>query len=86
MMTRKKRSDTSEINAVRETVATGETEYLVKELSVVTDETIQTLLNTICREGWIFDSIHFVVRESSRRPSMAFVYFVRVQKSDRADS
>lgn len=55
------------------------TEYRVTELSVVTDETIQTTLNAMTAEGWVFDSIHFVVRESSRRPSMAFIFFVKPQ-------
>ncbi|MBN2381372.1 DUF4177 domain-containing protein [bacterium] len=58
---------------------TAYTEYKVIELSIVTDETIQTTLNKMTAEGWIFDSIHFVVRESSRRPSMAFIFFVRPQ-------
>jgi hypothetical protein len=57
-----------------------ETVYKVVELSVVTDETIEKTLNEISPEGWIFDSIHFVVRESSRRPSMAFLMFIRQEE------
>jgi hypothetical protein len=56
-----------------------ETIYKVCELNIVTDESIEYLLNLMIPEGWIFDSIHFVNRESSRRPSMAFVFFVRMK-------
>jgi len=44
---------------------------------VVTDETLQDALNLYSAQGWHFEGIHFVVRESSRRPSMAFVAFIR---------
>ena len=52
-------------------------EYKVIELGVVTDESIEKALNKWNLEGWIFDQIHFVVRENSRRPSMAYMIFVR---------
>jgi hypothetical protein len=51
--------------------------YKVVELSLVTEEAIEEQLNHWTRQGWQFDSLHFVVRENSRRPSMAFVFFVR---------
>ena len=57
------------------------TEYKVIELSVVTEETIETTLNHWNQEGWIFDQIHFVVRENSRRPSMAYMFFIRESDS-----
>ena len=52
-------------------------EYKVVELSVVTDESIEEVLNSWTAEGWQFDSIQFVVREASKRPAMAFVFFTR---------
>ena len=52
-------------------------EYKVVELSVVTDESIEKVLNDWTAEGWCLDSIQFVVREASKRPSMAFVLFTR---------
>lgn len=52
-------------------------EYKVVELSVVTDETIEKTLNTWTDEGWHYDTIQFVVREASKRPSMGFVIFTR---------
>ncbi|MBW2510741.1 MAG: DUF4177 domain-containing protein [Deltaproteobacteria bacterium] len=51
--------------------------YKVVELSVVTDESLEDVLNQRTAEGWHFDSIQFVVREASKRPSMAFVLFTR---------
>jgi len=51
--------------------------YKVVELSVVTDESIEDTLNQHTAEEWHFDSIQFVVREASKRPSMAFMLFTR---------
>jgi len=51
--------------------------YKVVELSVVTDESLEDVLNQRTAQGWHFDSIQFVVREASKRPSMAFVLFTR---------
>jgi hypothetical protein len=56
-----------------------ETQYKVVELSTVTDETIERAVNHWVGQGWQFDQIQFVVRDASRRPSMAFVFFVRSQ-------
>jgi hypothetical protein len=52
-------------------------EYKFVELSIVTDETIEEVVNTLVRQGWHWDGIRFVTTESSRRPQMAFVSFVR---------
>ena len=52
-------------------------QYKVVELSVVTDESIEAVLNKRTEQGWHFDGIQFVVREASKRPSMAFVLFTR---------
>ncbi len=51
--------------------------YKVVELSIVTDEEIEKALNEWSCKGYIFDSIHFVVNDSSRRPKMAFLFFIR---------
>ncbi len=56
-------------------------EYKVVELSVVTDESIEGALNKLTAEGWYFDRIQFVVRDASKRPSMAFVFFTREKVS-----
>ncbi len=36
--------------------------YKVVELSVVTDESLEDVLNQYTLQGWHFDSIQFVVR------------------------
>lgn len=52
-------------------------EYKVVELSMVTGEDIENTLNEWSAQGWTFDSIQFAMRESSKRPAMAFVTFVK---------
>ena len=51
--------------------------YKVVETSSVTDKELEGILNEWTRRGWIFDNIQFAMRESSKRPSMAFVTFIR---------
>ena len=51
--------------------------YKVVELSSVTEEAIEETLNHWSAQGWVFDGMQFAMRESSRRPSMAFVLFTR---------
>ncbi len=52
-------------------------EYKVVETSTVTDEEIENILNDWTRRGYSFDSVHFVVKDSSRRPGMAFIFFTK---------
>jgi hypothetical protein len=56
-------------------------QYKVVEIPVVTDEAIETALNEWTAQGWQFDSLQFVVREASKRPSMAFLLFTRQGRS-----
>jgi hypothetical protein len=51
--------------------------YKVVEVSMVTDEALEEVLNEWTEKGWRFDGMQFAMRESSKRPSMAFVLFVR---------
>ncbi len=51
--------------------------YKVVEVSNVNDEAIEDVLNDWVSRGWRFDGLHFAMRESSKRPSMAFVIFTR---------
>jgi hypothetical protein len=51
--------------------------YKVVELSSVTDEEIEKVLNEVTSEGWTFDTMQFAMRDSSKRPSMAFISFTR---------
>jgi len=52
-------------------------QYKVVETSSVTDQEIETILNEWTRQGWTFDTMQFAMRDSSKRPSMAFVTFTR---------
>ncbi len=52
-------------------------QYKVVEISVVTDEEIEKVLNTYVKDGWNFDGINFAMRDSSKRPAMAFLIFTR---------
>ena len=51
--------------------------YKVVEIAMVTDEEIEKALNEWTAEGWTFDAMQFAMRDSSKRPSMAFVTFTR---------
>ena len=53
--------------------------YKVVELGTVTDDEIEKALNEWTAEGWQFDTMQFAMRDSSKRPSMAFVTFTREQ-------
>ena len=51
--------------------------YKFVELSIVTDESLEACVNEWVGQGWTLDGIRFVVTDASRRPSMAFVSFVK---------
>ncbi len=53
------------------------TQYKVVEISTVTDEEIESVLNEWTEKGWAFDGMQFAMRDSSKRPSMAFITFTR---------
>jgi hypothetical protein len=52
-------------------------QYKVIETSDVTEDNLEEILNRWTAEGWRYDGMQFVVKESARRPSMAFVLFVK---------
>jgi hypothetical protein len=52
-------------------------QYKVVETSSVSDEELEAILNEWTNKGWKLESIQFAMRESSKRPSMAFVLFTR---------
>ena len=47
------------------------------EISLVTDEEIERVVNEAVAVGWAFEHVQFAMRESSKRPAMAFVFFTR---------
>ena len=55
--------------------------YKVVEVPQVTDEALEGALNEWTARGWQFDSLQSVVREASKRPSMAFLLFTRQERS-----
>ncbi|MGH7902411.1 MAG: DUF4177 domain-containing protein [Thermodesulfobacteriota bacterium] len=51
--------------------------YKVVEVTTVTDEELERVINEWVQNGWSLDTIQFAMRESSKRPAMAFVIFTR---------
>ena len=51
--------------------------YKVVECSSPSDEELEQILNDWVARGWRFEGFHFAMRESSKRPAMAFVTFPR---------
>ena len=49
----------------------------IVETSTVTDESLEAILNEWVAHGWTFEGMQFAMRESSKRPAMAFVLFTR---------
>jgi len=56
--------------------------WKVVELATVTDEELERALNEWTGRGWTLDGIHFAMRESSKRPSMAFLAFTRPEERE----
>lgn len=51
--------------------------YKVVETSDVSAESLEKILNEWSEKGWRFEMVQFAMRDSSKRPAMAFVTFVR---------
>ncbi|MDD2581846.1 MAG: DUF4177 domain-containing protein [Desulfuromonadaceae bacterium] len=51
--------------------------YKVVEIGTVTEDMIEEVLNRWSSKGWHFDCLQFAMRESSKRPAMAFALFTR---------
>jgi hypothetical protein len=52
------------------------------EISLVTDEAIEEVVNEWVRKGWTLEGVRFAMRDSSRRPAMAFVSFIREEADE----
>ena len=57
--------------------APGPLQYKVVELSTVDEGTLERTLNEWTAKGWNLDGVQFAMREASKRPAMAFVFFTR---------
>ncbi len=55
----------------------GAATYKVVEVSPVGEESLEAALNRWTGEGLAFQSVHFVMREGSHRPAMAYLFFSR---------
>ena len=53
------------------------TRWKIVEISSVTDESLEAIVNDWTAQGWTFEGMQFAMRESSKRPAMAFVMFTR---------
>ena len=58
----------------------AEAEYKVVETSTVTDDELERIINDTVSQGWSLDGIQFAMRESSKRPAMAFLMFTRLNR------
>ena len=56
--------------------------YKVVETSDVSDVEQERILNEWTAQGWTLDAVQFAMRDSSKRPAMAFVTFVRRDEGD----
>jgi hypothetical protein len=50
-------------------------QYKVVELGNVSEDSIEEALNEWTGKGWHLDTVQFAMRESSKRPAMAFLIF-----------
>ena len=56
--------------------------YKVVETSDVTDVELEKILNEWTEQGWTLDTMQFAMRDSSKRPAMAFITFTRAAQED----
>ena len=56
--------------------------YKVVEVAPVAENTLEKALEERTAEGWGIESVHFVTREGSHRPAMAYLFFTRVRDDD----
>jgi hypothetical protein len=69
-----KRPGSGQVPVVR---APGPLHYKVVELSTVDEGSLERTVNDWTSKGWSLDGVQFAMRESSKRPAMAFVFFTR---------
>jgi len=60
-------------------------QYKVVELSTVDEGSLERTLNEWTAKGWMLEGVQFAMRESSKRPAMAFVFFTREAEAPEHD-
>jgi hypothetical protein len=63
-------------------MAAADVEWKFVEVAAVTEDELERVVNEWTGQGWDFQGIQFAMRESSKRPSMAFVSFTRSKNQD----
>ncbi len=58
--------------------------YKVVEVNTVSEDILEQVLNEWTAKGWQFEGMQFAMRESHKRPSMAFVIFTRKEEESHA--
>lgn len=61
-------------------------QYKVVELSTVDEATLEETINGWVAQGWTVESVHFAMRDASKRPAMAFVFFTRAGRAAAPDA
>ncbi len=56
--------------------------YKVVEVNTVSEDVLEEVLNEWTAKGWHFEGMQFAMRESSKRPAMAFVTFTRKKDNE----
>ena len=56
--------------------------YKVVEATIVSEEVLEEILNEWTAKGWVFNGMHFAVKETSKRPTIAFVIFTRSEQNE----
>jgi hypothetical protein len=58
----------------------SKTVYKVVEVTTVTDEELERVINEWIDQHWILDTIQFAMRDASKRPAMAFILFTKTDE------
>ena len=48
------------------------------------EQSLEQVVNQHAAQGWTLDGVQFAMREQSKRPAMAFVFFTREGRPDEA--
>lgn len=58
-------------------------QYKVVEVTSVTDEELERVINEWVQKGWNFEGIQFAMRDASKRPAMAFIMFTKKEEEQK---
>ncbi len=56
--------------------------YKVREISTVTDEAIERIINEMVACDYVFEGMQFAMSEASKRPAMVFLLFTYEEGDD----